>query len=102
MLFYILSLKYSEQGHVVWWRDECRGYTDRLKLAGKYAEATIAAEPAYFNNGRTTRAVACEALDGPIPDELLNHLPLEVVSRLYLLGDPPRPPVPLTEGAKNQ
>ena len=69
--YLILSLKWSDQAnHLIWWAPENNGYTACLDVAGRYTAEQIAANPSYYDNESTTRAVpvydALEGLLGPV------------------------------------
>lgn len=57
--FFILSLKYSPNpsGHSVFWKPDDRGYTSDISKAGYYSHAQVMANPLYYSNGETTKAV---------------------------------------------
>lgn len=63
--FYILSLKHTQRAHRVltWWRPKNADYCFRLELAGRYTAGQVAAEPDYYDNGHSTRAVPCEVVE---------------------------------------
>lgn len=65
--YYILSMKHSPaDGCAIWWRPKCAGYTTNLLEAGRYTEAQVTEEPAYFNDGTCTRAVKCASVEAAI------------------------------------
>jgi hypothetical protein len=60
MTFLILSIKWSgtHRGEIVWWRPNDEGYTTEIPKAGRYTAQQIAEQPDYYNNGRSTLAIA--------------------------------------------
>jgi hypothetical protein len=69
-MFYILSIKWTRKGDkwVTFWRSNCAGYVWALasagrSVAGRYEEAEVLADLAYFNDGENSIAVPCAAAD---------------------------------------
>lgn len=60
MTFLILSITWSgtARGEIVWWRPEAQGYTTEITQAGRFTAQQIVEHPDYYNNGRTTLAIA--------------------------------------------
>lgn len=56
--YYILSLRYGDDGTCTWWRPNNAGYTGVLESAGKYTEDDALTE--YHNDGVNAIAVPCE------------------------------------------
>lgn len=70
-VYLILSLKWSDgKDHLVWWCSNNTGYTPDVDAAGRYTAAQVAAQPGYYDNDDTTRAVplydVMEGLVGPL------------------------------------
>jgi hypothetical protein len=59
-MFLILSIKWSgtHRGEIVWWQSNAEGYTTEIPKAGRYTAQQIAERPDYYNNGRSTLAIA--------------------------------------------
>lgn len=56
--FFILSLSHSEgQSTCVWWKSGAKGYTESLESAGIFSWDTVKGNPAYYDNGVSTRAI---------------------------------------------
>lgn len=63
--FYIVSLKHTRRDsrYITVWRPEDKGYAWPLSWAGKYSEADVLAQRAYYHRGDDTLAVPCSLLD---------------------------------------
>jgi len=62
--FYILSLKWSPYGyHLNWWGPNNIGYTIDIDRAGKYTREQVDANPSYYNDGQSTLAIPCGAVE---------------------------------------
>ena len=56
--YVILSLKHSPcDGMALWWGPNDSGYVIDLYKAGVYSGEKVRSNPAYYNNGESTRAV---------------------------------------------
>lgn len=68
--YYLLSLKWSDRDHYVWWRPKNNGYTLNLKDAGIYTEEQINKEKNYYSNTSTM----------PVPVELVEQSKKQIVA----------------------
>lgn len=62
MNYYLLSLKWSKDGHYVWWGPNNSGYTLDINEAGIYPEEKINGNKAYYSN-TSTMPVPCELVE---------------------------------------
>lgn len=61
MKYYILCLKRSHsEDWLWWWKPRSHGHTQDLNEAGVYPQEMIDADPNYYNDGRTSKAIPVE------------------------------------------
>lgn len=62
--YYILSItRTNENGFPTWWRADESGYTTSIDTAGKFDETRVLLDRHRYDNGMSTRAIACAVVE---------------------------------------
>lgn len=61
--FFILSVKWTGGDVLVWWGPDDTGYTTLIDYAGRYTREQVERRRSYYDNGDTTLAIPCSAVE---------------------------------------